>query len=152
VTHIRELVELVQQRFPAYEQCSHEQALTYACEDVVIDVLGSRAMAFAELEEWLQDVCEHEDLDMPVLVSIARRGHVAGSTDIERNVVCLRGSDPTVAIALHELAHVASRAEMHNNVFRNGLVELWRRHLSVEHAALLHQLFLQTELSVDAWK
>ncbi len=67
-------------------------------------------------------------------------------------MVCLRGSNPTVAIALHELAHVASRAEMHDNAFRNGLVELWRRHLSIEHAALLHQLFLQTELSVEAWK
>jgi hypothetical protein len=151
VTHIYELVEAVHRRLPEYAQCGHEQAVTYACEDVVIEVLGSRTMTFAELTEWLQDVCEHEDIDMPVLVSIANRGQVAGSVDLGGNVICLRGSDPTVAVALHELAHVITQAETHDQSFRDGLVGLWRRHLSIEHAALLHQLYHHNGLLAGKW-
>ena len=152
MTHIRELADQARARVASYEGCSQEQALTYACEDVVIDVLGSRSMSEHELTIWIADVCEREDADAPVLVFVPKGGRIAGSTDIDGNVMCLRGRTPGAAVVLHELAHVVSRASNHDSQFRTSLVGMWRRHLSVEHAALLHQLFSINNLAVDTWQ
>jgi len=151
VTYIRDLADLVRARVPSYADCSEEQALTYACEDVVIDVLGSRSVPEHELTIWIADVCEREDVDTPVLVFLPKNGRITGSTDIDGNVMCLRGRTPSVAVVLHELAHVVSRAPNHDTQFRSSLIGMWRRHLSVEHAALLHSLYGATELHVDSW-
>ncbi len=151
MTNIRELADQARVRISNYAECSVEQALTYSCEDAVIDVLGSRSLSGDELTTWIADVCEQEDVDVPVLVLLSREGPIAGSTDIDNNVMCLRGRTPSVAVALHELAHVVSRASNHDVCFRSSLVGLWRRHLSLEHAALLHSLYRATELDVDAW-
>lgn len=151
MTHIGELVLTAQQRVPQYVGCSEEQALTYACEDVVVDVLGSRVMSLAELREWLVNVCEQEDVDAPILASLHGNSRVVGSADITNNIVCVRRDTPTVAVVLHELAHVVSRSEVHDATFRNCVVDLWRRHMSVEHAALIHQLFMRSALTIDSW-
>ena len=152
MTHNRELADLARVRTSHYTGCNEEQALTYACEDIVIDVLGSRIMSEDELTIWIADVCEREDVDAPVLVLLPEKGRIAGSTDIDGNVMCLRGRTPSVAVALHELAHVVSRASNHDSQFRTSLVALWRRHLSVEHAGLLHSLYNSTELDVGGWE
>ena len=152
MTHIRELADQAKALKTNYTGCGDEQALTYACEDVVIDVLGSRVMSEHELSTWMTDVCEREDVDAPVLVLLPTPGEVAGSTDIDANVICLRSRTPSAAVVLHELAHVVSRASNHDSQFRTSLVGMWRRHLSVEHAALLHQLFSINNLAVDTWQ
>ena len=152
MTHIQELADRAKAQKTKYTGCSDEQALTYACEDVVIDVLGSRVMSEHELSTWMTDVCEREDVDAPVLVLLPTAGQVVGSSDIDANVICLRSRTPSAAVALHELAHVVSRAQNHDVQFRSSLVGVWRRHLSVEHAALLHSLYTATNLDVNAWE
>jgi hypothetical protein len=104
-----------------------------------------------QLQEWLNDVCEQEDMDAPALASLHGNSRVAGSADIINNIVCVRGDRPSVAVALHELAHVMSRSEDHDESFRTCIVDLWRRHMSVEHAALLWNLYGASELSTGKW-
>ena len=151
MTHIRELADLVRTRKSNYAGCSDEQALTYACEDVVVDVLGSRVMSEDEMSTWITEVCEREDVDVPVLVILPKKGRIAASTNISGNMICLHARTPSVAVVLHELAHVVSRAPDHDARFRSSVIGIWRRHLSVEHAALLHSLYSATELDVEEW-
>ncbi len=151
MTHIRELADLARVRTSSYAGCSDEQALTYACEDVVIEILGSRVMSEDGLSTWIAEVCEREDVDVPVLVLLPKKGRIAASTDISGNLICLYARTPSVAVVLHELAHVVSRAPDHDARFRSSVVGVWRRHLSVEHAALLHSLYGATELDVEEW-
>jgi hypothetical protein len=152
MTSIHDFAQQAHTRVPQYRGCSPEQALTYACEDVVIEVLGAPTMTVDHISSWMEQVCEIEDIDMPVVLSLSGRSRVSGSADIDSNVVCLQGRSPSTAVALHELAHVVSRSPDHTRDFRTCLVGLWRRHLSVEHAAMLHSLYVSTELASDCWE
>lgn len=134
-----------------YEKCSPEQALTYACEDIVDNELGSRNFSSHHIEQWLQHVCTREDTDVPqVVVGRAARTSLA-SVDIDSNTICLRGKVTSAATALHEVAHVIVGADSHGVLFRDELVRLARAHISVEYAALLHGVYEGVGLEMSPW-
>lgn len=146
------LLRQVQQRSSEYTGCSPEQALTYACEDIVETEYGSRELSSDEYTQWLQAVCDREDLDLPaVQVTRSSRG-IAASASLELHSICVRGRHTTTATLLHEVAHLSCGAQSHGILFRDEFVRLVRFHISVSYAALLHTLFTATGLEMSPWQ
>ena len=144
-------VQVALARANEYSKCSPEQALTYACEDIVDNELGSRNFSSHHIEQWLQHVCTREDIDMPhVVVGRASRSSLA-SADIDSHTICLRGKATTAATALHEVAHVIVGIESHGVLFRDELVRLARTHISVEYAAMLYGVYKGVGLEMSPW-
>lgn len=144
-------VQVAIARASEYQKCSPEQALTYACEDIVDNELGSRNFSSHHIEQWLQHVCTREDIDTPqVVVGRATRTSLA-SADIESHTICLRGKVTTTATALHEVAHVIVGVDSHGVLFRDELVRLARAHISVEYAALLYGVCQGVGLEMSPW-
>lgn len=134
-----------------YKNCSIEQALTYSCEDIVENEIGSRILSSGSITEWLEQVCAREDIDVPdVLVRRASPKSLA-SADIDSHTICIRGIDTTTATVLHEIAHVSIGVESHEIMFRDELIRLARAHISVEYAALLHGVFTGAGLAMSPW-
>ena len=144
-------VQVALARANEYSKCSPEQALTYACEDIVDNELGSRNFSSHHIEQWLQHVCTREDIDIPhVVVGRASRSSLA-SADIDSHTICLRGKATTAATALHEVAHVIVGIESHGVLFRDELVRLARAHISVEYAAMLYGVYKGVGLEMSPW-
>ena len=144
-------VQVALARANEYSKCSPEQALTYACEDIVDNELGSRNFSSHHIEQWLQHVCTREDIDMPhVVVGRASRSSLA-SADIDSHTICLRGKATAAATALHEVAHVIVGIESHGVLFRDELVRLARAHISVEYAAMLYGVYKGVGLEMSPW-
>ena len=144
-------VQVALARANEYSKCSPEQALTYSCEDIVDNELGSRNFSSHHIEQWLQHVCTREDIDMPhVVVGRASRSSLA-SADIDSHTICLRGKATTAATALHEVAHVIVGIESHGVLFRDELVRLARAHISVEYAAMLYGVYKGVGLEMSPW-
>ena len=134
-----------------YKKCSFEQALTYSCEDIVENEIGSRNLSSRLAKDWLEQVCAREDIDMPhVLVRRASPKSLA-SADISSHTICIRGMNTTTATVLHEIAHVSIGVESHEIMFRDELIRLTRAHISVEYAALLHGVFTGVGLAMSPW-
>lgn len=146
------LVEAAQRRSREYSHCSTEQALTYACEDIVESEFGSRDIPSHEAENWLSKVCDREDIDVPSL-RIARASKVtAASATLETHDICIRGRRTSAAILLHEIAHLSCGVDSHGVMFRDEFVRLARFHISVSYAALLHSLFTAVGLELSPWQ
>ena len=144
-------VQVALARANEYSKCSPEQALTYSCEDIVDNELGSRNFSSHHIEQWLQHVCTREDIDMPhVVVGRATKTSLA-SADIDSHTICLRGKATTAATALHEVAHVIVGIESHGVLFRDELVRLARAHISVEYAAMLYGVYKGVGLEMSPW-
>lgn len=151
MSSLNTFVQVAHTRALDYSNCSPEQALTYACEDIVDNELGSRNFTSRHIDEWLQQVCTREDIDTPqIVVGRATRFSLA-STDIESNTICLRGKVTTAATALHEVAHVIVGADSHGVLFRDELIRLARAHISVDYAALLHGVYQGVGLEMSPW-
>jgi len=151
VSSLNIFVQAAMIRAKEYPKCSPEQALTYACEDIVDNELGSRNFSSHHIEQWLQNVCTREDIDTPhVVVGRATRTSLA-SADIESHTICIRGKVTTAATALHEVAHVIVGAHSHGVLFRDELVRLTRAHISVEYAALLYGVYQGVGLEMSPW-
>jgi hypothetical protein len=145
------LADNARERAGHYRGCSTEQSMTYACEDVVVDELGARIIHDKEMRQWLADVCDNEDVDTPIVIFDNRAKKTIASVDVAMNVMCVHRETNT-AVLLHEIAHVVAASREHGHVFRSETVRLWRKHLSVEHGALLHSLFGEVRLTVDPWQ
>jgi len=151
VNALNTFVQVAVARANDYQKCSPEQALTYACEDIVDNELGSRNFTSRHIEQWLQHVCTREDIDTPqIVVGRAARSSLA-SADIESNTICFRGKVTTAATALHEIAHVIVGADSHGVLFRDELVRLARAHISVDYAALLYGVYQGVGLVMSPW-
>lgn len=151
MSDLNTFVQVAIVRANEYQKCSPEQALTYACEDIVDNEIGSRNFSSHHVEQWLQHVCTREDIDMPqVVVGRATRTSLA-SADIESHTICLRGKVTTAATALHEIAHVIVGADSHGVLFRDEFVRLARAHISLEYAALLYGVYQGVGLEMSPW-
>jgi hypothetical protein len=151
VSSLHTFVQVAIARASEYQNCSAEQALTYACQDIVDNELGSRNFSSHHIEQWLQHVCTREDIDTPhVVVGRAARTSLA-SADINSHTICLRGKVTSAATALHEVAHVIVGIESHGVLFRDELVRLTRAHISVEYAAMLYGVYKGVGLEMSPW-
>lgn len=151
MTQLDQFVSFARERVVAYPRCSHEQAGVYACEDVVENELGSRLMASSEIDTWLIEVCAREDIDVPNIVIARASAKSLASADTETHTICIRGKSTTVATVLHEIAHVIVGIDSHGILFRDEMVRLCRFHVSVDYAAMLHNVYLGIGLPMSPW-
>lgn len=108
-------------------------------------------MSVGDAQAWIQAICTIEDLDPPMLARARKSPTTRASADLDGNVICLRGTSTTGSTIVHEIAHISCRADSHGEIFRDELVRLMRRHISVEHASLLWSLFVSCGLTVGPW-
>ena len=141
-----------QSRAELFSGCTHEQALVYAVEDVVAEVFPWATMNKAALLKFVDHLSEREGIDSPSIDYLSKRGNVLASACFESRTITVRGSDVSVGTALHEIAHLTCASQLHGSVFRNELVRVVRRYGDVEHAALLHQVFGASGLTVAPWE
>lgn len=151
MSSLHTFVQVAVARANEYQKCSEEQALTYACEDIVDNELGSRNFASHHIEQWLQHVFTREDIDVPQIVIGRATQTSLASADIESHTICFRGKITTAATALHEVAHVIVGIDSHGVLFRDELVRLSRAHISVEYAALLYGVYQGVGLEMSPW-
>ncbi|MCX6528651.1 MAG: hypothetical protein NTZ76_00830 [Actinobacteria bacterium] len=114
-----------------------EVALTYEVEQKFSEAMPTRTLLMSEASTWLRDICEQEDLDVPHLDSHALPQRIEAVAIAETWCILVNGVAPTQHTILHELAHLSQ------------LVSYIRRYISLEHAALLHSLFVNAQLSVE---
>lgn len=144
------LVESARAHATRFRGCTTEQALTYACEWVVDDVMASRDVGLADVARTVSRVCAAEDLDAP-RIERGRTRRALASADLDAHAICIHRPMVTMLTLLHEIAHLSTRADSHGVLFRDELVRLVRAHISVEHAALLHGLFGGCGLEMSPW-
>lgn len=123
-----------------YDQRMPEhQRITYAVEQVVEEVLPLPVWGEEHLTDILHDICLLEDVDAPMLEQwVGSRGFTA-SANRSRYTIHVGGPVSTMTLC-HELAHCLA-GEGHDDEWRERYVGLVRRHVGVEHAALLCKLF-----------
>ena len=151
MTSLHAFINAAHVRAGEYKRGTTEQALVYACEDVVEQELGSREIPSSEAASILEEICHTEDIEVPhVLIARKAKSSVA-LTYIDENVICVRGTTTTMATLLHELAHAVVGAESHGVLFRDELTRLARKHISVSYAALLYSVYSGTGLEMSPW-
>jgi hypothetical protein len=150
MTDIDVFVQQVHDRVLVYPKCSYEQGLVYACEDVVDITLGSPVVDTQVAQGIVDSVCHREDIDPPQILR-GRSQKVRATADLDSWTICVQERNTTTSVLLHEIAHLSVGVDSHGVLFRDELVRLLRAHASVEHAALLHSLFLRLSLDIGPW-
>lgn len=150
MTDIDVFVQQVHDRVLVYPKCSYEQGLVYACEDVVDITLGSPVVDPQVAQGFVDSVCYREDIDPPQILR-GRSQKVRATADLDSWTICVQERNTTTSVLLHEIAHLSVGVDSHGVLFRDELVRLLRAHVSVEHAALLHSLFLRLSLDIGPW-
>lgn len=134
-----------------YGSCSKEQALVYACEDIVEAEFGSRELLASDIPQFVETICQREDIDTPRISHRRASKHILASANIDDNSICLRGRRTSASTLLHEIAHVSCGADGHGVLYRDEYVRLTRAHISVSYAALLHSLFVAAGVEMSPW-
>jgi hypothetical protein len=150
MTDIDVFVQQVHERVLAYPKCSREQGLVYACEDVVDTTLGSPVIDSRNARDFVDAVCHRQDLDPPEILR-GRSQKMRATANFDSWSICVQERNTTTSVLLHEIAHLSVGVDSHGVLFRDELVRLMRAHASVEHAALLHSLFLRLDLDIGPW-
>jgi len=113
----------------------------YAAELLTDDVLPSRKLTLAQSQAWVRDVCAAQDIDPPRIERLRAKRNMVGAACSEEHVIALFAAEISQLTLLHELAHLLAPQSGHASEFRTRLVALVRRHISIEHASLLHTLY-----------
>lgn len=98
--------------------------------------LPTRRLGLEEAREWLADVAHAEDVDPPAVVRAKMPRRFAGVALDHEHAVVVRTTTPSQLTLLHELAHIMGCGG-HGAQFRECLVGLLRRHVSLQHSLLL---------------
>ncbi|CAB4644172.1 unannotated protein [freshwater metagenome] len=151
MTSLQPFIEAAHTRAGDYSRCTPEQALVYACEDVVELEFGSREIPSTDAEALLKEICHAEDIEIPTILIARKSKSALALTYIEENVICIRGKSTTMSTLLHELAHAVVGAESHGVLFRDELARLARKYISVSYAALLHAVYSGVGLEMSPW-
>lgn len=151
MTSLHSFIDAAHHRANEYSHCTDEQALVYACEDIVEKEFGSRNIPSTDAESILETICHAEDIEIPRILIARKAKSALALTYIDENVICVRGQSTTMATLLHELAHAVVGAESHGVLYRDEFARLVRRHISVSYAALLHSVYAGTGLEMSPW-
>lgn len=152
VPTLEELAAVAKSSASEYHKMTHEQALVYAVEDTVELSMPWQEIAREDLSGWVEKVCHAEGLEPPEIFFARKSQNVRASANCEQHAIRINGRTTNIGVVLHELAHLSSGSGAHQITFRNEFVRLVRRHASVEHAALMHGLFLALELPMAPWQ
>jgi hypothetical protein len=131
---------------------SIEASLTYEVEARYEDRMPTRALTLIDATAWLEELCAAEDLDPPILRRERMSRNVEATALPDEWCIVVRDVAPTQHTILHELTHLSCANKGHGAEFRTQLVRFTRRHISVEHAAFLHRLFVEADLRVDPFE
>ena len=151
MTSLQDFIDAAHIRAGEYKRGTAEQALVYACEDVVEQELGSRDIPSSEAASILEEICHAEDIEVPRILVARKAKSSLALTYIDENVICVRGKKTTLATLLHELAHAVVGAESHGVLFRDELARLTRKYISVTYAALLYSVYSGAGLEMSPW-
>ena len=151
MTSLQDFIDAAHIRAGEYKRGTAEQALVYACEDVVEQELGSRDIPSSEAASILEEICHAEDIEVPRILVARKAKSSLALTYIDENVICVRGKKTTLATLLHELAHAVVGAESHGVLFRDELARLTRKYISVSYAALLYSVYSGAGLEMSPW-
>lgn len=130
-------------------KCSPEQSLVYAVEHVVEREMPTRVLTFDEARALIEEIAFDEDVDPPTVERI-RSNTFDGVASNRLNVIGIK-STTNALIVCHEFAHIVAGFG-HDDLWRSKFVDLVRRYISVQHASLLHTLYLRSSLPVDHWR
>ena len=151
MTHISELVGRARSLSHGYADCTPEQALVYACEDVALEHAPLRTLDRAATALLVEEICTEEDVDPPVVMFGRRRERCLALFEPVTRTVVFHGSAPSLADVIHEIAHITGPTGHHDVWFRTSLVRIARRWAGIEYASLLHNLFVGVGLETGAW-
>ena len=151
MTSLQDFIDAAHIRAGEYKRGTAEQALVYACEDVVEQELGSRDIPSSEAAAILEEICHAEDIEVPRILVARKAKSSLALAYIDENVICVRGKKTTLATLLHELAHAVVGAESHGVLFRDELARLTRKYISVSYAALLYSVYSGAGLEMSPW-
>ena len=126
-----------------------EASLTYEAEARYENDMPTRALTLAEAAVWLEELCSAEDLDPPTLQHRRLPRNIEAAAMPDEWCIVVRDVAPTQHTILHELAHLSCANKGHGTEFRTQLVRFTRHHVSFDHAAVLHRLFVEADLKVD---
>ena len=129
-----------------------ESALVYSVEEVINAELGWAELRGPRLAEFVDAVSEAEGIDSPEIAYVRSSGAVLASADREHHLIAFRGRTTNAGVVLHEIAHLTTGSLTHGVAFRDEYVRLVRRHVGVEHAALLHGIFVAAGLAAAPWE
>lgn len=147
---IHAYLERVRDIAPAYPKCSTEQALCYAVEHVVGTVLPVQRLTFTEAVDIIEDIALDHDVDVPHVERLRADARFDGVASHSTNTIGLKGTTDRLTVC-HEVAHILAGFG-HDDLWRDAYVALVRRYVSVQHASLLHTLYLRSGLSVSRWQ
>lgn len=128
-----------------------EQALVYSVERVVESVLPSQVVARRHAHEWLDRICDIEEWDTPSIEAIRSR-RWGGVASTELHAIGISSAKTSALLLCHELAHIVNDEQGHGEGWRSTFVGIVRRHVSVQHASLLHTLYQRVGLTVGEWE
>lgn len=128
---------------------STDVANTYEVENFFEDSMPTRALTLCEARAWLLTICEQEDIDVPHLDTAPLAKNTEAVAIAETWCILVNDIAPTQHTILHELAHFLCANKGHGKEFRTALVALLRRHVSIQHGAHLHSLFVAKGLSIE---
>jgi len=147
---IHAYLERVRDIAPAYHKCSTEQATCYAVEHVVGTVLPVQRLTFTEAVDLIEDIALDHEIDVPHVERIHGNARAEGVASNRKYAIGLKGTTDRL-IVCHEFAHIVAGFG-HDDLWRDEFVALVRRYVSVQHASLLHTLYVRSGLPVSRWQ
>ena len=126
-----------------------ETERTYAAEDALELEMSTRVLSLNEANEWLSMIAEAEGVDSPLVFKSKMSKDTEALALSTEWCIAVRDSKPTQLLLLHEMAHLLCVNKNHGNEFRNELIRLVRRYISVPHAAALYNAFVSNSLSAQ---
>lgn len=147
---IHAYLERVRDIAPAYRKCSTEQATCYAVEYVVGMVLPVQRLTFDEAVDLIEGIALDEDIDVPHVERLRANATCDGVASHAKHAIGLKAQTDRLTVC-HEMAHILAGFG-HDDLWRDAYVALVRRYVSVQHASLLHTLYLRSGLPVSRWR
>ena len=121
---------------------------TYQAEDAFELEIPTRALTLNEANKWLTMIAETEGVDRPIVFKSSMSKNTEALAFSKDWYIAVRKSNPSQLLLLHEMAHLLCANKNHGTEFRNELVRLVRRYISLPHAAALHTTFVDNELTI----
>lgn len=147
----RDIAREIADRADAYTDCSRDQALAYACEDICELEMPSRPLDGDDVHAMVVRLSHTEDIDPPRVVVSNRLRRTSAAADTENRVMHVAGPVVPLLTIIHEMAHFTSTSSGHGPDFLHEMVRLTRVHVGIEHAAYLHRLYHTAGLTVPPW-
>ena len=124
---------------------------TYAAEDAFALEMPTRVLSLIEANNWLAMIADAEGVDRPLVFKSKMSKNTDALALSGEWCIAVRKTNLTQLLLLHEMAHLLCANKNHGTEFRSELVRLVRHHISFPHAAALHKIFANENLSIETF-